>query len=232
MRRFTKLRRRRFLQLAAGAAALPAASQIAKAQDYPARPVHLVVGFSAGGPFDITARLIGQWLSERLGQPFIVENRPGAGANIATAAVVSARRRWLHAPACRPAERDLNATLYDNLSFEFIRDIAPVAAYCARASTYAGQFVFCGQNRSRIHCLCEGQSGQDRHGIGRQWQLFHMSGELFQIMTGIDLVHVPYKGAAPALTDLLRRAGATLLQRIIQGRSATSGPASCARIGE
>ena len=198
-----KLPRRQFLHLAAGAAALPALSRIARAQTYPTRPVRMVVGFPPGGSADIVARLMGQWLSERLGQPFIIENRPGAGSNIGTEAVVRAPPDGYTLLLGRDAANAINATLYEKLNFNFIRDIAPVASITPHAQRHGGQSVGSGQDRSRVHRLCQGQSGQDQHGIGRHRNSTHMAGELFKMMTGVDMVHVPYRGVAPALTDLL-----------------------------
>ena len=164
-----KLPRRQFLHLAAGAAALPAVSRIARAQAYPSRPVRIIVGFAAGGATDIVARLIGQWLSERLGQPFVIENRPGAGSNIGTEAVVRAPADGYTLLLVAPANA-INATLYDKLNFNFIRDIAPVASIMPRALRHGGQSIGSGQDRSRVHRLRQGQSGQDQHGLGRQRQ--------------------------------------------------------------
>ena len=194
--------RRMFLRTAAGVAATAALPHFAFALDYPTRPVHLVVGFGAGGSPDIVARLSGQWLSERLGQPFVIENRPGASNNIATEAVVHAAPDGytlllIASPNC------INASLYRNLNFNFIRDIAPVASV-SRSVRHGGQSGVSGQHRRRIHRLCQGQSRQDQHGVGRHRQSrLTFSGELFKMMTGIDMVHVPYRGEAPALTDLL-----------------------------
>ncbi len=169
-----KLPRRQFLHLAAGAAALPAVSRIARAQTYPTRPVHIIVGFPPGGATDIVARLMGQWLSERLGQQFIIENRPGAGSNIATEAVVRAPPDG-YTLLLVTAANAINATLYDNLNFNFIRDIAPVASICRVALRHGGQSIGSGQDRSRVHRLRQGQSGQDQHGVDRQRELRPMS---------------------------------------------------------
>ena len=169
-----KLPRRQFLHLAAGAAALPAVSRVAWAQAYPTRPVRLIVGFAAGGATDIIARLIGQWLSERLGQPFVIENRPGAGSNIATEAVVRAPADGYTLLWSRPANA-INATLYDKLNFNFIRDIAPVAGIIRVPACHGGQSIGSGQDGSRVHRLRQGQSRQDQHGVGRHRNLAAMS---------------------------------------------------------
>jgi tripartite-type tricarboxylate transporter receptor subunit TctC len=197
-----KFPRRRFLHLAAGAAALPAVSRIATAQTYPTRPVHLIVGFAAGGPNDIFARLIGQWLSERLGQPFIIENRPGAASNAATEAVVRAAPdglTLLHASAANA----VNATLYGHLNFDFIRDIAPVAGIARTlgsmevnpsvpVKTVPEFIAYAKANPGKINMATAG--------IGSAPQVW---GELFKAMAGVDLVAVPYRGTAPALIDLM-----------------------------
>jgi tripartite-type tricarboxylate transporter receptor subunit TctC len=196
------LPRRRFLHLAAGAAALPMLAPGARAQSYPSRPVRIIVGFPPGGAADITARLIGQWLSERLGQPFVVENRPGAGTNIATEAVANAPADGTTLLLVSVANT-VNATLYDRLSFDFIRDIAPVAGLIrgplvmelnpsVPARTIPEFIAYAKANPGKINM---GSAGNGTPG--------HMAGELFKLSTGLDLVHVPYRGAAPALTDLL-----------------------------
>jgi tripartite-type tricarboxylate transporter receptor subunit TctC len=197
-----KLPRRNFLHLAAGAAALSAVSHIAWAQTYPTRPVRIVVGFPPGGGADITARLIGQWLSERLGQPFIIENRPGAGSNIATEAVVRA-----------PADgytllmvgtfNAVNATLYDKLNFNFIRDVAPVATLYYVPNVMAVHPSFPAKTILEFIAYSKSNPGKVNMGSGTTGASMHMSGELFKIMAGIDMVPVPYRGAGPALTDLL-----------------------------
>jgi tripartite-type tricarboxylate transporter receptor subunit TctC len=197
-----KILRRRFLQLAAGAGALPVVSQIAGAQTYPSRPVRLIVGFAAGGGVDIIARLIGQWLSERLSQQFLIENRPGAGTNIATEQVVRASPDgYTLLMACDP--NAVNTTLYDKLNFNFIRDIAPVAGIVrfpsvmevnpsVPARTVPGFIGYAKANPGKINMASSGNGAAA-----------HMSGELFKMMTGVNMVHVPYRGTAPALTDLL-----------------------------
>ena len=196
-----KLPRRKFLHLAAGAAALPAVSRIARAQTYPSRPVRIIVGFPAGGAPDIIARLMGQSLSERLGQPFIIENRPGAGSNIGTEVVVQSAAGRLHAPPGRLSANAINATLYDNLNFNFIRDIAPVA------SIVRGPFVMVVNPSVPAKTVPEfiayakanpGKINMASAGIGTATHVF---GELFKMMTGVDMLHVPYRGSF--LPDLL-----------------------------
>jgi tripartite-type tricarboxylate transporter receptor subunit TctC len=197
-----KLPRRQFLHLAAGAAALPAVSRIARAQAYPARPVRIIVGFAPGGGVDITARLIGQWLSERLGQQFVIENRPGAGTNIGTEAVVRAPADGYTLLLVNVANA-INATFYDNLSFNFVRDIAPVAGIMrvpnavlvhpsVPAKTIPEFIAYAKANPGKINMASGGVGGPS-----------HVSGELFNMMAGVNMIHVPYRGVAPALTDLL-----------------------------
>ena len=169
-----KLPRRQFLHLAAGAAALPAVSRIARAQAYPTRPVRIIVGFAAGGAPDIVARLMGQWLSERLGQPFVVENRPGAGGNIATEAVVRAPAGRLHAPAGRAGERDQRDALRQ-AQFQFHPRHRAGREHHPRAQCHGGQSIGSGQDGSRVHRLRQGQSRQDQHGVGRHRELAPMS---------------------------------------------------------
>jgi tripartite-type tricarboxylate transporter receptor subunit TctC len=158
--------RRQFLHLAASAAALPAVSRIARAQAYPTRPVRIILGFAAGGGADITARLIGQWLSERLGQPFVIENRPGAGGNIGTEAVVRAAPDG-YTLLLVGSFNAVNATFYDKLNFNFIRDIAPVAGIIRQPLVMAVHPSGTGQDGSRVHRARQGQSGQDQYGVGR-----------------------------------------------------------------
>ena len=197
-----KLHRRQFLHLAGATAVTAAFPYLASAFDYPTRPVHLVVGFAAGGGNDILARLLGQWLSERLGQPFVIENRPGAGTNVGTDAVVRAQRDgYTLLLVSKPAA--INATLYDNLNFNFIRDIAPVAGIMrvpevmlvnpsVPAKTLPEFIAYVKANPGKINMASAG------NGSGT-----HVSGELFKMMAGIDMVHVPYRGSGPALIDLL-----------------------------
>jgi tripartite-type tricarboxylate transporter receptor subunit TctC len=197
-----KLPRRKFLQLAAGAAALPAVSSIARAQAYPTRPVRIVVGFPPAGGADIFARLLGQWLSERLGQQFIIENRPGAASNIATEAVVRASADG-YTLLLITNPNVINATLYDKLNYNFIRDIAPVASIdrvpnvmevhpSVPTRTIPEFIVYARANPAKIN-MASGGNGTSQH----------VAGELFKMMTGVNLVHVPYRGAGPALVDLL-----------------------------
>ena len=194
--------RRQFLHLAAGAAALPAVSHIAWAQTYPTRPVRIVVGFPPGGGADITARLIGQWLSERLGQPFIIDNRPGAGSNIATEAVVRATPDG-YSLLLVGSYNAINATLYDRLNFNFIRDIAPVATIYYVPNVMAVHPSFPAKTIPEFIAYSKSNSGKVNMASGGSGAAMHMSGELFKIMAGVDMLHIPYRGAAPALTDLL-----------------------------
>jgi tripartite-type tricarboxylate transporter receptor subunit TctC len=196
------LARRRFLRLAAVAAALPAVSRIANAQAYPARPVRLVVGFPAGGSADIVARLIGQWLSDRLGQPFVIENRPGAGSNIGTEAVVRAPADG-YTLLMISAANVTNAALYDGLNFNFIRDIAPVAFIDRVANVLEVNPSVPAKTVAEFIAYAEANPGKINMASGGVGSSQHVAGELFKMMTGADLMHVPYRGVAPALTDLL-----------------------------
>jgi tripartite-type tricarboxylate transporter receptor subunit TctC len=196
------LPRRQFLHLAAGAIALPAVSRTARAQTYPTRPVRFIVAFAAGGANDIVARLIGQWLSERLGQPFIIENRPGAGSNIGTEVVARAPPDG-YVLLMVGAPNAINATLYEKLPFNFIRDIAPVAGILrvplvmevhpsVPVHTVSEFITFAKANPAKINYASAGIGG-----------VTHVAGELFKVLAGVDMRHVPYRGAGPALTDLL-----------------------------
>jgi tripartite-type tricarboxylate transporter receptor subunit TctC len=197
-----KLPRRKFLHLAAGAAALPAVSHIAWAQEYPTKPVRIIVGFAPGGGADIAARLIGQWLSERLGQSFVIENRPGAGSNIATEAVVRAPSDGytlllVSAPAA------INATLYEKLSFNFIRDIAPVASISHVPHVMVVHPSFPAKTVPEFIAYAKANAGKINMASAGNGSTPHVAGELFKMMAGVNLIHVPYRSAGPALTDLL-----------------------------
>jgi tripartite-type tricarboxylate transporter receptor subunit TctC len=197
-----KLPRRKFLHLAAGAAALPAMSRVARAQAYPARPVRVIVGQAAGSGSDTAARLIGQFLSERLGQQFVIENRPGAAGNLATEAVVRAPPDGYTVLLANGANT-INATLYERLNFDFMRDIAPIS----RLATFSfimevnpsvptrtlPEFIaYANANPGKINMASAGSGSTS-----------HVTGELFKMMAGVEMVHVPYRGSTPALTDLL-----------------------------
>jgi tripartite-type tricarboxylate transporter receptor subunit TctC len=197
-----KLPRRRFLHLAAGAAALPFAPYVAKAQAYPARPVRIVVGFPAGGPFDTIARMMGQWLSERLSQPFVVENRPGAGGNIATEAVVRAPADG-HTLLLANVANATSATFYDKLSFNFIRDIAPVAGIIREPLLIEIHPSFPAKTVPEFIAYAKANQGKINMASAGNGTATHVAGELFKMMAGADMVHVPYRGGAPALTDLI-----------------------------
>jgi tripartite-type tricarboxylate transporter receptor subunit TctC len=194
--------RRQFLHLAAGAAALPAVSRVAWAQAYPTRPVRLIVPFGPAGATDITARLIGQWLSERLGQQFVIDNRPGAGGNIGTEAVVRAAPDG-YTLGLFGAANAINATLYDKLNFNFVRDIAPIAPIVrfpyivvvnpsVPAKTLPQFIAYAKANPGKINMASPGIGSTP-----------HVNGELFKVMTGTNIVHVPYRSAAAVMTDLL-----------------------------
>jgi tripartite-type tricarboxylate transporter receptor subunit TctC len=197
-----KLPRRKFLHLVAGAAALPALSRFAWAQTYPTRPVRIVVGFAAGGSADILARLIGQWLSERLGQPFVIENRPGAGTTIATEAVVKAPPDG-YTLLLVAAAAVTSALLYDKLNFNLIRDIAPVASISREPQILALHPSIPTNTVSEFIAYAKANPGKISMASGGNGTPAHIAGELFKMITGVNLVHVPYRGAAPALTDLI-----------------------------
>jgi tripartite-type tricarboxylate transporter receptor subunit TctC len=197
-----KLPRRLFLHLAAGAAALPVGSRIASAQTYPSRPVRIVVGFPAGGGSDIIARLLGQWMTERLGQSFILENRPGAGGNIGAEAVVRASPDgYMLLLAASP--NATNATLYPNLKFNFIRDIAPIAGIIRTALVVVVHPSFPAKTVPEFIAHAKANPGKLTMASAGNGSTSHISGELFKMMAGVDMVHLPYRGEAPALTDLL-----------------------------
>ena len=197
-----KLARRQFLHLAAGATALPAVSRIAWAQTYPARPVRIVVGLTAGSASDIVARLVGQWLSERLGQQFVVENRPGAGTNIAAEAVVRSVPDG-YTLLLTASPNAINASLYDKLSFNFIRDIAPVAAISREPNVIVVNPSLPTRTVPELIAYAKANPGRINMASAGNGTTSHLAGELFKMMTGVNMVHVPYRGGGPALTDLL-----------------------------
>jgi tripartite-type tricarboxylate transporter receptor subunit TctC len=197
-----KLPRRQFLHLTVGAAALPAVSRMAWAEIYPSRPVRMVAPFAAGGPADILARLIGQWLSERLGQPFVIENRPGAAGNIGTEAVVKSPPDG-YTLLLAGTPNTINATLYDKLNFNFIRDIAPVAGIARFPLVMAVHPSVPAKTVPEFIAHAKANPGKINMASGGIGATPHVAGELFQMMTGVRMIHVPYRGAAPALTDLL-----------------------------
>src|SRR5262252_4541899 len=197
-----KLPRREFLHLTVGAAALPAVSRFACAQDYPTRPVRLIVPVAPGGGYDLVARPMGQWLSERLGQPFIIENRPGAGGNIGTEAVVRAPADG-YTLLLVAAANAINATLYDKLDFNFIRDIAPVAGIIRTALVVVVHPSFPAKTVPEFIAYAKANPGKLTMASGDVGTPSHPAGQLFKMMTGVDMVHVPYRGVAAALTDLL-----------------------------
>jgi tripartite-type tricarboxylate transporter receptor subunit TctC len=194
--------RRHFLQLAAGAALAPALPHLARAQSYPSRPVRWIVGFAAGGPQDIVARLLAQQLSERLGQQFVIENRAGAGGNIGTEAVVRSPADGYTMLMIGPSAT-INATLYDNLSFVFLRDIAPVASIIRTSNVMEVHPSFPAKTVPEFIAYAKANPGKINMASAGSGSSQHMAGELFKMMTGVEMVHVPYRGAAPALTDLL-----------------------------
>jgi len=197
-----KFPRRKFLLLAAGAAVAPALPRPAAALDYPTRPVKLVIGFAAGGPADIVARLLGQRLSERLGQPFVIENRPGAGTTIATETVVRAAPDGYTLLWTTSAD-EINATLYKNLNFNFRRDIAPIASIDLLPLVMEVNPSLAPKTVPEFIAYAKANPGKVNFASGGVGSSQHVAGELFNFMTGVDLVHVPYRGAALAVTDLL-----------------------------
>jgi tripartite-type tricarboxylate transporter receptor subunit TctC len=194
--------RRQFLHLASGAVALPALSRIASAQTYPTRPVRLVVGFAAGQAIDILARLIAQSLSERFGQQFVVENRPGGGGNIATEAVVRAPPDGYTLLAVG-SNNMINATLYEKLNFDFIRDIALVASIYRVPQVMEVNPSFPAKTLPELVAYAKANPGKINFASAGNGSVAHVTAELFKMMAGVNMQHVPYRGAAPALTDLL-----------------------------
>ena len=208
--------RRTFLRLVAATVTLPAISRTVRAQVYPTRPVRIIVGFAPGGAPDILARLAGEWLSQRLGQPFIIDNRPGAGSNIGTEAVVRAAADGYTLLLAGPPNA-INATLYDKLNFNFVRDIAPVASLIVQPSIVILNPEVPAKTIPELIAYAKANPGKlnmASPGIGTEP---HLTGELFKMMAGVDMVHLAYRGVAPAITDLI----AGRAQVIFIGPSAT-----------
>jgi tripartite-type tricarboxylate transporter receptor subunit TctC len=194
--------RRRFLYSAAAVATLPVMPRFAWAQAYPTRPVRIIVGFTPGGTTDIAARLIGQWLSERLGQQFVIENRPGAGSNLAAEAVVNAPPDG-YTILLVGAPNAINATLYEKLNFNFIRDVAPVAGIIRTALVMQVNPSVPAKTVPEFIAYAKGNPGKINMSSAGNGSAPHVAGELFKMMAGVNMVHVPYRGAAPSLSDLI-----------------------------
>ena len=194
--------RRQLLSLAAGSTALAATAKISWAQTYPTRPVRILVGFTAGGNFDIVARLMGQWLSEQLHQPVIVENRPGASSNLATEAVIRAPADG-YTLLLGGTVNAINATLYEKLSFNFIRDVAPVSGVVRFPNVMTVSASFPAKTVPEFIAYAKATPGKINHGSSGNGTTQHLAGELFKMMTGVNFIHVPYRGAPQAITDLL-----------------------------
>jgi tripartite-type tricarboxylate transporter receptor subunit TctC len=196
------MKRREFVGLLASVAALPALPQLARAETYPARPVHVIVGFPPGAASDINARLIGQWLSDRLGQQFIIDNRPGAGGNIATEEVVRAAADGYTLLLVTPPNA-INASLYDNLNYNFLRDIAPVASIMRTPMVMEVNAALPVKSVAEFIAYAKANPGKINFASSGNGTGSHVAAELFKFMTGVDIVHVPYRGPAQALTDLI-----------------------------
>lgn len=197
-----KIRRRGFFRLAAGAAALPALPRFAGAETYPSRPVHLIIGYPPGVSADMTARLFGQWLSERLGQQFVVESRPGAGTNLATEAVVRAPADGHTLLLAAPANAT-NPALFAKLNFDFIRDTTPVAGLIRFPDVVEVNLSLPIHTIPELIAYAKANPGKLNFASSGVGSTLHVAGELFKMMTGTDIVHVPYRGGAPALIDLM-----------------------------
>jgi tripartite-type tricarboxylate transporter receptor subunit TctC len=197
-----KIPRRKFLHLVTTAAMVPSAARLACAQNYPARPVRIIVGFPAGGSADLAARLVGQWLSERLGQQFVVENRVGAGGNIGVEAVVNAAADGYTLLLIGPPQA-INATLYEKLNFNFLRDIAPIAAILRYPNVMEVHPSVPARTVPEFIAYAKANPGKLNFASAGNGTSQHVSGELFKAMTGVNMVHVPYRGNAPALTDMV-----------------------------
>jgi tripartite-type tricarboxylate transporter receptor subunit TctC len=196
------MKRREFLSLSASVAARPALPQLARAETYPARPVRVIVGFPPGAASDINARLIGQWLSDRIGQQFIIDNRPGAGSNIATEEVVRAAADGYTLLLVTPPNA-INASLYDNLNFNFLRDIAPVASIMRTPMVMEVNAALPVKSVAEFIAYAKANPGKINFASSGNGTGSHVAAELFKFMTGVDIVHVPYRGPAQALTDLI-----------------------------
>jgi tripartite-type tricarboxylate transporter receptor subunit TctC len=194
--------RRQFLHLAAGAAALPAVSRVARAQAYPTRPMHLVAGFAAGGAVDTVARLMGQWLSQRLGQQIVIDNRPGAGSNIATEVVVNSAPDGYTLLLVAPANA-VNVTLYERLNYDFMRDIVPISGIVRTPVVMVVNPSVPAKTLPEFIGFARANPGKISMGSGGVGSTPHIAGELFKMLTGVNMVHVPYRGEAPALADLI-----------------------------
>jgi len=229
--------RRRFLQLTAGVLALPVMSHVSWALDYPTRPVRIIVGFPPGQAADVVARLIGQRLSEGLGQPFIIDNRPGAGTNIAAEMAAHAIPDG-YTLLCTAAPNAINATLYEGLKFDFIRDIAPIGSLVRVPFLLVVNGSFSASSISDLISYAKANPGKLSYASSGIGTVNHMAGELFKIMTGIDITHVPYKGTAPAVTDLmsgqvqLMFADTSALEYIKDGRLRALGVTTANRLDE
>src|SRR5262244_577413 len=197
-----KLPRRNFLHLAAGAATLSAMSRLARAQAYPSRPVRVIVPIAPAGAADITARLIGQWLSERLGQQFVIDNRPGGGGNVGTEVVVRAPADG-YTLLIVGAWNAVNATFYDKLNYNFIRDIAPVASIIRTPFVMAVNPTVPAKTVPEFIAYAKASPGKINYASAGTGTSSHLTGELFKMMAGVEIVHVPYRGSTPAETDLL-----------------------------
>jgi tripartite-type tricarboxylate transporter receptor subunit TctC len=197
-----KLRRRRFLHLAAGALAMPAVSRVARAEAYPSRAVRWIVCFAAGGPNDVTARLVGQYLSEYFGQNFVIENRVGAGGNVGMEIALAAPPDGYTIGFVAP-NNAINATLYEKLPFNFLRDSAPVAGTMKLTNVFELNLDMPVKTLAEFIAYAKANPGKVNYASGGVGTSLHLCGELLKVMAGIDIVHVPYRGSAPALTDLL-----------------------------
>jgi tripartite-type tricarboxylate transporter receptor subunit TctC len=212
----TMIPRRKFLHLAMGAAALPAVSRFAWAQAYPTRPVRYIVSAPPGGTQDILARLVGQWLSQRLGQPFVIENRPGAGTNIATEMVVRAPADGYTILSVAPAAA-INTTLYEKLNFEFMRDIAPVAGIMRVGLVLIVNSSFPVKTIPEFIAYAKANPGKVNIASSGTGTTPHIAGELFKMMAGVNIIHIPYRGGAPALTDLIGGQVQSYFPTIVEG---------------